>query len=244
MAGKPIATMGSMHVCPMVSGTVPHVGGPLSGPGAPNVLINGKPAALMGDICVCVGPPDTVAQGEPTVLINGTPVVTQGCLTAHGGTITAGEPTVMVGPAQPGPKATLALKEIPFPKVDIFDHLGALVRGKSGDLKEAKANQEQLKKEAEEKTGEPKVYNLQWRNGETVTRNSKVLRTVTLTASVMNIDEGENFNLNIKRGAVQSLLNESEGGDSESQKVESVQVTVKDKMISHTWNIEETTTEK
>ncbi|MCA1745687.1 MAG: PAAR domain-containing protein [Bacteroidales bacterium] len=51
MAGKPIAIVGSMHVCPMCSGIVPHVGGPISGPGSPNVFINGKPAALMGDMC-------------------------------------------------------------------------------------------------------------------------------------------------------------------------------------------------
>ncbi|WP_244880339.1 PAAR domain-containing protein [Saccharicrinis fermentans] len=53
MAGKPIATVGSMHVCPMVTGYIPHMGGPVSGPGAPNVLINGKPVALMA-ICVYV----------------------------------------------------------------------------------------------------------------------------------------------------------------------------------------------
>ncbi len=150
MAGKPIATVGSMHVCPMVSGTVPHVGGPVSGPGAPNVLINGKPAALMGDMCVCAGPPDTIAQGEPTVLINGVPVATQGCLTAHGGSITAGEPTVLVGSGASSPKVALKIKEIPFPKIDIFDHLGALARGKSSSLKQAKENQEKLKEEAKQ----------------------------------------------------------------------------------------------
>ena len=69
MAGKPIATLGSMHICPMCSGTVPHVGGPISGPGTPNVLINNKPVALMGDMCVCVGPPDVVAQGPPLPLV-------------------------------------------------------------------------------------------------------------------------------------------------------------------------------
>ncbi|WP_173427659.1 PAAR domain-containing protein, partial [Geofilum rubicundum] len=76
---------------------VPHVGGPVAGPGAPNVLINGKPAALMGDVCVCAGPPDTIVQGEPTVLINGVPVATMGSMTAHGGSIVAGEPNVLIG---------------------------------------------------------------------------------------------------------------------------------------------------
>ena len=68
----PAATVGSMHVCPMLNpGTPPppHVGGPVSGPGVPTVLIGGKPAAVMGDMCVCAGPPDTIVQGEATVLI-------------------------------------------------------------------------------------------------------------------------------------------------------------------------------
>ncbi|WP_027473207.1 PAAR domain-containing protein [Saccharicrinis fermentans] len=148
MAGKPIATVGSMHVCPMVTGYIPHIGGPVSGPGAPNVLINGKPAALMGDMCVCVGPPDTVAQGEPTVLINGTPVATMGSMTAHGGSITVGEPTVMVGSATPGAKASLPLREIPFPTIRIIDRVGAVARGKSSQLREAEENQEQVREEA------------------------------------------------------------------------------------------------
>ena len=65
----PAATVGSMHVCPMLNpGTPPppHVGGPVSGPGVPTVLIGGKPAAVMGDMCVCAGPPDTIVQGEAT----------------------------------------------------------------------------------------------------------------------------------------------------------------------------------
>src|SRR5690554_6091992 len=72
----PAATVGSMHVCPMLTpGTPPppHVGGPVSGPGVPTVLIGGKPAAVMGDMCVCAGPPDTIVQGEATVLIGGKP---------------------------------------------------------------------------------------------------------------------------------------------------------------------------
>ncbi|HBX89380.1 MAG TPA: hypothetical protein DEG09_12295, partial [Marinilabiliaceae bacterium] len=67
---------------PMVTGYIPHVGGPVSGPGAPNVLINGKPAALMGDMCVCTGPPDTIVQGCPGVTINGKPVATLGSMTS------------------------------------------------------------------------------------------------------------------------------------------------------------------
>ncbi|MCW3788866.1 PAAR domain-containing protein [Plebeiibacterium sediminum] len=156
MAGKPIATMGSMHVCPMVTGYVPHVGGPVSGPGAPNVLINGKPAALMGDMCVCIGPPDVIAQGEPTVLINGTPVAVQGSLTAHGGMITAGEPTVMVSTATPGAKASMKLAEIPMPtfaKINVLaNQLKDVVTGSNNaqQLKQAKEVQKRVKEEAKQ----------------------------------------------------------------------------------------------
>ncbi|HHU56761.1 MAG TPA: paar repeat-containing protein [Bacteroidales bacterium] len=150
MAGKPIATIGSMHVCPMVTGYIPHVGGPVAGPGAPNVLINGKPAALMGDMCVCTGPPDTIVQGEPCVLINGTPVATMGSMTAHGGSIVVGEPNVMIGSATPDAKATMPLKQIPFPKIGVLDLVGAAVKGKSKDMKQAKENQEKIKEEAKE----------------------------------------------------------------------------------------------
>src|SRR5690554_480475 len=150
MAGKPIATVGSMHVCPMCSGTVPHVGGPVSGPGSPNVFINGKPAALMGDMCMCAGgPPATIAQGEPTVLINGVPVATLGCMTSHGGTITTGEANVIIGSSTPGKKAIMPIKRIPFPKITLFDRVGAAMKGQSADLKQAKANQQMLKEEAE-----------------------------------------------------------------------------------------------
>ncbi len=154
MAGKPIATLTSMHVCPMVSGYVPHVGGPVSGPCAPNVLINGKPAALMGDMCVCVGPPDTIVQGEPTVLINGTPVATQGSMTAHGGMIAAGEPMVMVSTATPNKKAYMPLKEIPLPTFKKINVMANKIRdaitgsNNADQLKQAQTSQERVKEEA------------------------------------------------------------------------------------------------
>jgi uncharacterized Zn-binding protein involved in type VI secretion len=87
-----------MHVCPMVEpGPVPHVGGPIVGPGCPTVLIGGLPASIVGDQCVCVGPPDVVAQGSTTVTIGGMPAVRIGDATAHGGAIVSGEPTVIIG---------------------------------------------------------------------------------------------------------------------------------------------------
>lgn len=76
---------------------IPHVGGPITGPGIPNVLIGGLPAATVGDMCVCVGPPDNIVKGSATVLIAGKPAARMGDVTAHGGSIVLGCPTVMIG---------------------------------------------------------------------------------------------------------------------------------------------------
>jgi len=86
-----------MHVCPMVNGTVPHVGGPVLPPGAVTVLIGGLPAARVGDMCTCVGPPDSIILGSTTVLIGGMPAARMGDSTAHGGVIIIGCPTVTIG---------------------------------------------------------------------------------------------------------------------------------------------------
>lgn len=93
----PAARIGDMHICPLVSGVVPHVGGPVTGPGAPTVLIGGMPAAVVGDMCVCTGPPDAIVKGSATVLIGGKPAARMGDTTAHGGSIVAGTPTVIIG---------------------------------------------------------------------------------------------------------------------------------------------------
>jgi len=91
------ARVGDMHVCPMVNGTVPHVGGPVMPPGCPTVLIGGMPAARVGDMLVCTGPPDTIIKGSATVIIGGMPAARMGDTTAHGGTIVIGCPTVTIG---------------------------------------------------------------------------------------------------------------------------------------------------
>lgn len=84
-----------MHVCPMVTGIVPHVGGPIS-LGCFTVLIGGMPAARAGDMAVCVGPPDTIAMGSPKVLVGGMPLARMGDPTGHGGSIVLGCFTVLV----------------------------------------------------------------------------------------------------------------------------------------------------
>lgn len=94
------ARLTDMHTCPMQTPglpPVPHVGGPVVGPGAPTVLIGKLPAALLGDSLVCVGPPDTIIQGSATVMICGKPAARMGDATAHGGSVVIGCPTVMIG---------------------------------------------------------------------------------------------------------------------------------------------------
>jgi len=81
----------------MITVLVPHVGGPVLPPGAPQVMIGGMPAARVGDMCVCVGPPDVIALGSMTVMLGGQPAARMGDLTAHGGTIVMGAPNVMIG---------------------------------------------------------------------------------------------------------------------------------------------------
>ncbi len=94
--GMPAARVGDMHVCPMVTGLVPHVGGPILPPGGLPVLIGGMPAARVSDMCVCVGPPDVIVLGSFTVLIGGMPAARMGSMTAHGGSVVMGCPTVLV----------------------------------------------------------------------------------------------------------------------------------------------------
>lgn len=94
----PAARISDMHTCPMVNpGPVPHVGGPVTGPGVANVMIGGMPAAVVGDLLVCTGPPDTIVKGSATVMIGGRPAARMGDNTAHGGVIVSGFTTVLIG---------------------------------------------------------------------------------------------------------------------------------------------------
>lgn len=91
------ARITDMHTCPMTTGPVPHVGGPILPPGEPTVMIGGLPAARVGDMATCVGPPDSIVMGSATVMIGGIPAARMGDTTAHGGSIILGCPTVMIG---------------------------------------------------------------------------------------------------------------------------------------------------
>jgi uncharacterized Zn-binding protein involved in type VI secretion len=95
--GMPASRITDMHVCPMVTGIVPHVGGPILPPGGVTVLIGGLPAARATDMATCVGPPDVIVKASMTVLTVSLPQARIGDMTAHGGTIVLGFPTVLVG---------------------------------------------------------------------------------------------------------------------------------------------------
>jgi uncharacterized Zn-binding protein involved in type VI secretion len=113
----PAARITDMHVCPMVTGVVPHVGGPILPPCEPTVLIGGLPATRITDMATCVGPPDVIVKGSPTVLIGSLLAARIGDLTAHGGVIILGCPTVIIGEAgAPSPSAPgLPLGAVPGP---------------------------------------------------------------------------------------------------------------------------------
>jgi uncharacterized Zn-binding protein involved in type VI secretion len=96
----PAARLTDFHQCPMVTPVlppIPHVGGPVIGPGALTVLIGKLPAARVGDMLLCVGPPDSIVKGSATVKIGGKPAARMGDTTAHGGKILLGAFTVIIG---------------------------------------------------------------------------------------------------------------------------------------------------
>jgi uncharacterized Zn-binding protein involved in type VI secretion len=114
--GQPAARVGDMHTCPMQTPGVPpipHVGGPITGPGVLNVLIGKMPACVLGDMATCVGPPDAVVKGSAGVLIGGRPAARMGDTCAHGGAITVGCPTVLIGEVMPSPPPVVVVP--PFP---------------------------------------------------------------------------------------------------------------------------------
>lgn len=130
------ARITDMHVCPMVTGLVPHVGGPIVTPGDPLVFIGFMPAATVGSVCFCVGPPDTVIKGSSTVIIGGKPAARMGDNTAHGGVIVTGCPTVLIGDggggggSGDGPSGGGgSTPDAPLPPFDLFNNLKNAIKG-------------------------------------------------------------------------------------------------------------------
>jgi uncharacterized Zn-binding protein involved in type VI secretion len=94
--GLPAARLTDMHVCPMVTAVVPHVGGPIC-LGSFTVFTSMLPQARVTDLLVCVGPPDMIAMGSTGVFVNSLPAARMFDPTAHGGVIVVGCPTVLIG---------------------------------------------------------------------------------------------------------------------------------------------------
>ena len=236
MAGKPVATLGSMHVCPMVNGTVPHVGGPVT-QGDPMVLINGKPAATIGSMCVCVGPPDVIAQGAPNVLVNGKPIATLGSMTAHGGTITVGDPTVLVAPA--GTAATAPPLQLTFPKVTIAQRTVTYATSNGKQLKIAEENQEALR-QASEQQAPPEapafIVSVQAMYKEHSVSETHIKQILVLTAQTINIPNGEQITLTITKG----MLGQTSSNDTSNQEdevLEEIQAMVQDNVAQVEWEV-------
>lgn len=235
MAGKPAATVGSNHTCPMCTGTTPHVGGPIT-QGEPTVLFNGKPVATMGSMCTCVGPPDTIIQGNPTVLIGGKPIACVGDMTAHGGVIVSGSSNIIIGSKTPEPPtAIMPIKKIPFPKITLTNRV-------LGNAKKAIANQEKIREMAESTEGDKRIYGLKWIKEEKILKKSKVLKQVTLRASTVNFSEGESVTLTLTRHKKER--NQEGVEEIVDTFVEEVTGTVQDKMVDVVWEIEEDTNEQ
>ncbi len=112
--GKPAARLTDMHTCPLVSGVVPHVGGPILPICAPTVITGSMPQARISDMAFCVGPPDLIVTGAFTVFVSGSPAARMGDQTAHGGVIVTGFPTVLIGDASSSAAAAALAGVIPM----------------------------------------------------------------------------------------------------------------------------------
>ena len=222
---KAVAVVGSSHVCPMVTGNVPHVGGPIIGPGASSVFIDGQPVAVVGDMCTCSGPPDTIVTGFPGVLINGKPIAVVGSLTAHGGQIVSGIPGVVVSSVTPEKPAVMPLKKIKFPEIDLLSKL--LSPKKAKNAKEKIAEVKAVVEQEDDK--DPNIFNVQWRHDSNVIRNSKQCAKVIVTADTSGIDNGTTVTFEI------SIPDK----DGEAERMETVTGTVTDDYIEAEWYIED-----
>jgi len=162
MAG-PAATVSSNHICPMCSGLVPHVGGPIT-QGEPTVLIEGKPAATIGSICTCVGPPDIIVTGVSNVFFGGKPAATMGSMTAHGGSVVMGAGTVLIGTGSSAPTSIMPITKIPFSKTTTIDRIKAALIGETKNLRIAEENQAEIRELAEQQEQEPQIIDIQFIN--------------------------------------------------------------------------------
>jgi len=230
---KPAARVGDLHVCPMVTPgvpPVPHVGGPITGPGVTNVLIGGMPAAVLGDMCTCVGPPDSIVMGSSGVLIGGRPAARVGDVTVHGGTISIGCMNVLIGGVAPGQVMTKSslttLEKLPAKASKVAKQVTA--------LQQAAENGKPFCEECEVEE-KPKIFNLQWIKNKSVVTESRVLKKVTLRANTENIGDGTSITFKVKRPKT-LLQNGTLQGEGD---VIELTGTVKKNQVEVEWEIED-----
>lgn len=222
MEEKKIAIVGSMHVCPMVTGVTPHVGGPISGPGNPGVLIDGMPVSVMGDMCVCAGPPDVIVTGCSGVLVDGVPIVTETCLTAHGGMVTTGVEGVTVS-STPMKSAVVPLKRISFPKISLTSTIFANKLASNAEKRIAEVKEEIMKEDDRERS----IFNIHWKHEDIRVSESKIKRRVTVNADTWGYAEGECLTFSIY--------------DEKEKSMKELSATVEDNHIEAVWEVIETT---
>ncbi len=226
-----IVTVGDTHSCPMVSGTVPHVGGTVIS-GCTTVLLNDSPVARMGDKVLCTGTGmiATIIQGDANVLVGGKPIAYVGCMTSHGGFLTSGQANALITGNKPTKIVTMPIDKIDFPNIDTKNKVLAYLAGHGSKLNEAIVNQALIKQAAQDNEGEPRVYNYQWKKEETIIRDSKVLKVVTITADVQNIPDGETATIKVSKSATE---------DNEETEVIELTGTVKNKQVTVDWELED-----
>ena len=154
--------------------------------------------------------------------------------TAHGGSITGGAPTVLIGTGSGGsPTRVTRIPKKAFPKITPILRTMASLSGRRKQLNEAIANQEALRRENDSTEGEPRVYNLKWIKEDKIIRDRKVLKVVTLSADVLNVNDGESATIKVFR----------KSDNEEAQEVIELSGTVIDKKVTVEWEVEDATLE-
>ncbi len=158
------ARIGDMHVCPMVTGTVPHVGGPVA-MGESTVLIGGMPAARLGDMCTCSGPPDSIVMGSAGVLVGGSPAARMGDSTAHGGKIMAGCPTVIIGESIAGSGGSRAFSSSQMQALEDAAESGEPYCEETSETSEDESTSQSSEDQSEENSASVALVNEEGENG-------------------------------------------------------------------------------
>ena len=232
MSSFPAVTFGSLHICPLCTGPVPHVGGPVTGPGAVGVFHNNKPAAVVGDLCTCVGaPPAVIVSGQPGIFHSGAPAVAMNGMTSHGGTFATGEPNITYGPVTEVREPYQKYKRKSADHAEVVVEAPEVSTVAAQEVEERARTQVQSREEGERRKY-PRIYNMQWVKERMVVNSGNLFKEITIRASVEDIDEGESITLTIKLPELYA------GGDNEENVIQ-LTGTVRDKQVVVTWEVEQ-----